>query len=170
MNVLYVLRHAKSSWDDEGLADHDRPLAPRGRRATTRLASHIRRLRIRPDVVLCSSATRARETLEGILDALEASDVVVDRDLCGASADLLLVRLRRLGNDVRSVMVIGHNPGLQDLITCIAGDGDDDAMLSVRQKFPTGALATLSFPTGGWERLARGAAYLETIVVPRGLE
>ncbi|MGH9229580.1 MAG: SixA phosphatase family protein [Acidimicrobiales bacterium] len=170
MNILYVLRHAKSNGDDSGMTDHDRPLAPRGRRATTRLADHVRRSRIQPDLVLCSSARRACETLERIHAALGAKHVVVEKKLYGASAAELLVRLRRVEDDVRSVLVVGHNPGLQDLVVTIAGDGDDDALLRVRRTFPTGALATLSFPAQGWNRLGPRSAHLETLVVPRDLE
>lgn len=170
MNVLYVLRHAKSSWADSGLTDHDRPLAPRGRRATTRLADHIRRRRIEPDLVLCSSATRAVETLDGISGALRANHVLVEKALYGASAADLLARLGRVEDDVRSVMVIGHNPGLQDLVVTLVGDGDDEAMAAVRRKLPTGALVTLSFPALGWNRLGPGSAHLESLVRPADLE
>ncbi len=170
MNILHVLRHAKSSWDDTALPDHDRPLTPRGRRATARVAEHLRRQRVQPDLVLCSTARRAYETLEGIVGALNAKEIIVDQTLYGASVSELLARLRRVGGDVRSVMVIGHNPGLHDLVVTLAGDGDDDALLTVRRKFPTGALATLSFPGLAWDRLGPGAAYLETLVLPRELE
>lgn len=170
MNVLYLLRHAKSSWVDSGLRDHDRPLAPRGRRATTRLAGHVRRRRIEPDLVLCSSARRAVETLDGIRGALHANHVIVEEALYGASAAQLLARLGRVDDDVRSVMVVGHNPGLEDLVVMLAGDGDDEAMAAVRRKLPTGALVTLSCPALGWNKLGPGGAHLESLVCPADLE
>lgn len=170
MNVLYVLRHAKSSWVDSGLTDHDRPLAPRGRRATTRLADHVRRRGIEPDLVLCSSARRAVETLDGIRGALRATRVMVEKTLYGASAAELLARLGRVEDDVHSVMLIGHNPGLQDLVVTLVGDGDDEAILAVRRKLPTGTLVTLSFPALAWNRLGPASAHLESLVRPADLD
>ena len=101
---------------------------------------------------------------------MDARHVVVDKDLYAASATALLGRFRGVGEDVRSVLVIGHNPGLQDLVAILAGDGDDDAMMRAREKFPTAALATLSFPAGAWDGLGPGRAHLESLVVPRHLD
>ena len=108
------------------------------------------------------------ETLDGISVALRAHHVMVENALYGASATELLTRLGRIDDDVHSVMVIGHNPGLQDLVVILVGDGDDEAMAAVRRKLPTGALVTLSFPALGWNRL--GGAHLESVVRPADLE
>src|SRR5919108_5777471 len=93
MHFIYLLRHAKSSWDT-GEPDHERPLAPRGRRAAKAMRRHLRAQRIEPELVLCSTARRARETLERIEPALGGSDVLVERELYGASRGELLERLR----------------------------------------------------------------------------
>ena len=168
VRTLYVLRHAKSSWKDP--ADHDRPLAPRGTRAVALLATHLRRTQ-QPDLVISSSARRAQDTLAGIVGSLgEGVRVLVEEDLYGAGASVLLTRLRAVDAKALSVMVIGHNPGLQDLTVALAGDGDDNAMLTVQRKFPTGALATLSFRGTAWSALGPGAAYLESVVLPRELQ
>jgi phosphohistidine phosphatase len=90
---LFLFRHAKSSWKDPGQADHDRPLAGRGRRAAKAVAGHMREERIEPELVLCSTARRARETLERIEPALGVADVRFEPALYGASAGALLERL-----------------------------------------------------------------------------
>ena len=167
MSQLFVLRHAKSSWDDPALGDHDRPLAPRGRRAAKAMAGHLRRERIAPDLVLCSSARRTRETLDLIAPALgDDVAVSVEADLYAASAGDLLERLRAVADDIESVMLIGHNPGLEQLALRLATSGDD--LPDMRRKFPTGALATLSF-AGGWRDLAPGSAELIDFVKPKQL-
>src|SRR5690348_2022253 len=137
---MYLLRHAKSSWDDPQLADHDRPLAPRGRRAATRMGGYLREEGIHPALVLCSSARRARETQRR---AAVGDDVRVEEGLYGASAQELLARLRRVPRGVESVMLIGHNPGMQDLALSLGRGGG--AIDEIGVKFPTGALATLVF-------------------------
>jgi phosphohistidine phosphatase len=166
---LHVLRHAKSSWDDPGLPDHLRPLAPRGRKAVKALARHMRATRIAPGLVLCSPATRAVQTWEGIAPGLPAGTPVdVDDALYGASAGDLLRRLRRLPPDVDSVLVVGHNPGLEDLTLGLVGAGDLALRRRLEEKFATGALATLDAP-GSWSDLRWGTATLLAFVAPREL-
>ncbi len=168
MRTLFLLRHAKSSWDDSTLADHDRPLAPRGRRAARRIADYFRSEAVRPALVLCSSARRARETLAEVRPALgEQAEVRVTDELYGADADEMLHRLRALGQDIASVMIVGHNPGLHDLALELAGDGDEAAIAQLHTKFPTGALATLQLGRTRWDELAPGQAYLASLVLPR---
>src|SRR5690348_13288349 len=123
---LFVLRHAKSSWDDAALADHERPLAPRGRRAAERIAEHLSRTHVEPELVLCSTATRARQTLDLVRPALGSPKVSLEDELYGASAGGLGARLRRVPDDVESVLLVGHNPGLQDLVLELASAGESD--------------------------------------------
>ena len=123
MKSLLLLRHAKSSWDEPGLADRDRPLAPRGRRAAKALAGHLGQEGVQPALVLCSSARRARETLERIAPALGEADVTIEDGLYGATEDDLLERLRAVPDSVPSAMLIGHNPAIQALALCLAGSG-----------------------------------------------
>src|SRR5437879_5489012 len=110
---LFILRHAKSSWDDPGLDDHDRPLAPRGRKAARLMADHVRASEIHPSLVLCSPAKRTRQTLDAVLPG---GKTVIEPALYGASAGSILARLRGVSNTTASVMVIGHNPAMQDLV------------------------------------------------------
>jgi len=166
---LYLLRHAKSRWDEAGADDHDRSLAPRGRRAAQLIGDHVRDAQIAPALVLCSSARRTQETLALIAPALGPTPLVrVERGLYGASAGELLRRVQDVSDAIRSVMVVGHNPGLEDLAATLAGAGVGDALDRMATKFPTGALATLTVPTA-WRDLAPGGAELTAYVVPRDL-
>jgi phosphohistidine phosphatase len=165
---LFILRHAKSSWDDPGLADHERPLAPRGRRAVEAIAAHVNAAGIAPELVLCSSARRTRETLEGVA---VGGEHVIESDLYGASCEEVLERLHRVPEEVGSVMLVGHNPTLQALVLRLSdGDAAADAshLAEVRRKFPTGALATLTFD-GTWEELSPRSARLASYVRPKSL-
>ena len=165
---LYLLRHAKSSWNVHGLADHDRPLAPRGRRAAKAIGGHIREHGIEPDLILCSTAARARETLERIEPPLDERGVRIETGLYGADAGMLLGRLQEIPAAVGSVMVIGHNPGLEQLALALVRPGP--AVRALEVKFPTGALATLAFQGSGWDVLGRGTAELIDFIRPRDLE
>jgi phosphohistidine phosphatase len=169
VRTLLLLRHAKSSWADPTVPDHDRRLAPRGVLAAGRVAAHLASEGIHPALVLCSSARRARETLEAIRPALgEDADVRVEGELYGADADDLLRRINAVDAHIRSMMVIGHNPGLEDLALDLAGDGTEAALTRLRRKLPTGALATLDVPSS-WARLSAGGACLTSLVLPRDL-
>jgi phosphohistidine phosphatase len=167
---LFVLRHAKSSWDDPGLEDHERPLAPRGRRAVKALAEHFRTEGIEPGLILCSGAVRTTETLAGI--GLQGETLIED-DLYAASPGQLLERMQRLPDDLGSAMVIGHNPAMQVLVLRLAASGaaaelDGSGFLEIQRKFPTGALATLAFE-GPWKELGPGRARLTAYVRPKQL-
>jgi phosphohistidine phosphatase len=166
---LFVLRHAKSSWDDPGLDDHERPLAPRGRQAVKVVGEHLRKAGIRPALVLCSSSRRTRETLAGVSPG---GETLIEPGLYGASAQDVLDRLRRVRDDVESVMVIGHNPALQILVLRLAVNGasvpDGSDLAAIQQKFPTGALATLTLECR-WSELAPGSARLAGYVSPKAI-
>lgn len=165
---LFVLRHAKSSWDDPGLADHDRPLAPRGRRAVEAIAAYVKQEGITPELVLCSSARRTRETLEGVA---VGGEHMIESELYGANCQEVLERLHRVPEEIGSVMLVGHNPTLQALVLRLAnGDGATDGsdLDEVRRKFPTGALATLTFD-GAWTGLSPRSARLAAYVRPKSL-
>ena len=120
--------------------------------------------------MLCSSARRARDTLEALKPALgHHLDVHIDDDLYGADARMLLGRLRGVGHDIASVMIVGHNPGLHDLAVELTGDGDKAAITQLHTKFPTGALATLDLGGASWDHLGPSQAYLVSLVLPRQL-
>lgn len=167
---LFVLRHAKSSWDDPALQDHERPLAPRGRRAVELLANHVQANGIEPDLVLCSSSRRTRETLEGVAPVGERS---IEQELYSANTEDWIERLRRVPDSVDSVMVLGHNPALQALILRLSADDEptEDGrsyLDEVEGKFPTGALATLTIDCS-WRDVGPGCARLAAYVRPKQL-
>jgi phosphohistidine phosphatase len=165
---VLLLRHGKSSWKDPALADHDRPLAGRGRRAAKTIARHMRDQQIQPELVLCSTARRAQETYELVEPGLGQPAVRLERALYAASSSELLTRLRRLPNGVESVLVIGHNPGLQQLALALTRPSPLRAALAA--KYPTAALASLALADESWGRLEPGAAELDGFVRPRDLK
>src|SRR3990172_10772601 len=133
---LWLLRHAKSSWADPSAQDEDRPLAPRGERAAARMGEHLGALDIRPELVLCSSALRARQTLARVLPGLgTALEVRIEQTMYTFDADVLLERLRDVSPEVSSVLLVGHNPALQDLAVRLADRSDRLDELAL--KFPT---------------------------------
>jgi phosphohistidine phosphatase len=153
---MYVLRHAKSSWDDAALSDYDRPLATRGVRDGKRLARHFAEAGIRPDVVLCSSARRAQQTLAFIASSLGAPSVRMLDELYGADVADVIALIQDLDDKVTSVLVIGHNPCLAELA-------------QADEKFPTGALATLRWEAERWEDVRPGEAEVVGLVTPKDL-
>ena len=168
MHTLYLLRHAKSSWSDPTLPDHERPLASRGRRDAKRIAEHLVRLGIEPELVLCSSARRTRETLELLRTALGPTPTIrLEKELYAAPSDRLLERIRALPEAVSSVMLIGHNPGLQQLAVVLVSPGAELERLDA--KFPTAALATLTLANTSWSQLCHSDAVLAAYVVPKQL-
>jgi len=170
--TLYLLRHAKSSWEDPGLADFDRPLAPRGRRAGATIAGHLRERAVSPELVLCSPALRTRQTLELVatgFDPGSGATVELEPSLYGASAEDLLAALREVPDDVGSVLLVAHQPGIQDLALLLTAAGAGAELERLRAKYPTAALATFSVP-GPWRRLEAGSARLEGFVKPKEIE
>ena len=168
---LYVLRHAKSSWDSPELPDHDRPLSERGQRAVKLLARYVDEQEIRPDLILCSSARRTRETLEGVSPQGTA---LIEHRLYAASCDDLLRRLRELPDELSSVMLVGHNPALQTLVVKLsAGEREGrpagaEGLEEIRHKLPTGALVTLEVQAP-WSELDYRSAEFVDYVRPKAL-
>ena len=145
MKTLLVLRHAKSSWDDPGLDDHERPLNKRGRRDAPRMGELVREYGLIPDVVISSDAVRARLTAEAVVEAARyAGEIQMDRNLYLAHpADILSV-LRTVRESAETVMIVGHNPGLEALVEQLTGEPQD---------LPTAALAQIRLPIDRWRDL-----------------
>ena len=165
---MFLMRHAKSSWDDPQLADQDRPLTSRGRKAAARMGEYMRDAGLRPSIVLCTSALRARQTLELLRPALpKETTVKVEPRLYTAGSKELQTRIRRLSPAATSVLVIGHNPAIQDLVLGLAWKSPK--LKAIRNKFPTAALAVLDAPIDEWRQLVSEEASLVDFVTPRGL-
>lgn len=170
MKTIYLLRHAKSSWKDTGLPDIDRPLNKRGKQAAEAMADYMNRGKMRPDLILCSAAKRTRATLERLIRKLGPDiPVVVDEAFYHAEAGELLRRLQGLEPGVRSVMIVGHNPTIEDLAHRLAGGGDKNALQRMAVKFPTAALAVLSADIMDWRDLRPGDARLDSFTCARDL-
>ncbi len=168
------MRHAKSSWDDPALDDFDRPLGARGRKAARRMGGYIERRGLAPDLVVCSAARRAQETWKLARESIDGEiRSSAARDLYLASSDRLLRAVRRVPDGVGRLLVIAHNPGIQELAVRLAADADaDDGRADgpsgeMRAKFPTAALAVLSVDARSWSEAAPARARLVDFAVPR---
>jgi phosphohistidine phosphatase len=174
MLTLSLLRHAKSSWDEPALDDYDRPLAKRGKKAAPEIGAALAAMGLRPDLVLCSGAVRARETLDLVLSKLggPAPEIVYDEALYMATPAGLLARLRKVAaraDAPRHVMLVGHNPGLEELALMLVGSGGADDRARMAEKFPTAALAVIAFNTESWAKVRPGAGRLEHFITPKRL-
>lgn len=166
--TLCLLRHAKSSWADPALDDFDRPLNQRGRTSMALLGLYIDEKKIRPDGILCSSAQRTRETLGLLLPWLRGdASMRIERVLYLASADELLSRIRQVEDGVSCLLMIGHNPGLEELAGRLAGGGDIFASTAMQEKFPTAALAVLDFDAARWADIEPGKGALRAFATPK---
>ena len=166
---LVLLRHAKSAWPD-GVPDHERPLAPRGCRDAPAAGRWLRKSGLVPDRVLCSTAQRARETWQLAEEKLGAHpQTVFEQRVYGATSADLLDLARHAPAGVATLMIVGHDPAMQELTLDLAsaqpGDEGLEAVSRVRVKFPTAAVAVLAF-TGTWPKLAPGQARLADFAVP----
>jgi phosphohistidine phosphatase len=172
MRQLLLLRHAKSAWNDAALSDHARPLDAAGRAAAASMRRAMHTLGLAPDLVLVSTARRTQETLEA-LEPWDESPLIEPMDaLYLATAPQLLGVLRGMAETVRSIMLVGHNPGLHDLALTLAGP---HAMSSNRhitrplaEGFPAGALAEFTVASH-WRDLAAGGGRLVRFLAPRDL-
>lgn len=172
MHQLLLLRHANSSRDDPELADHERPLSSKGRRAAAAMRQAMRDLGLQPDIVLVSSSRRTMETLES-LEPWDETPLVEPMDsLYMASAKQMLKILRALSETARSVMVIGHNPGMHELALLLVGGReavrDTPHAGRLADGFPTAAVAEFAL-SGSWHALAPGGARLMRVLAPRDL-
>ena len=168
MKTLYVLRHAKSDWGDASLRDFDRPLNERGRKAAKALGKELRKRDLKPDLVLASPALRANQTLQRVQDGYgTAFDVTEDERIYLADADALVDAIRHVPDDSKRLMIVGHNPGLQELVLALAepsGLRDEAA-----EKFSTATLAEIRFNVESWPDISPGAGVLQILLRPRDL-
>lgn len=166
MKTLYLLRHAKSSWKDARLDDHERPLNRRGREVAKTMAEYLRRAKVAPEIVLCSTAMRAKQTLDPIAKRIKPPKVVFERGIYEVPERKLWRYLWALPEDASSALVIGHNPGLHALALAL-GDAEAHKHLPpLGGKFPTGALVSFSFD-GVWKELRPHSAHLLSFTRPK---
>ena len=169
MKTLTLVRHAKSEWDDGDQRDIDRSLNERGRRAARTVGAWLKRQDWRFDAAVASPAVRVVETL-GELRAASALalDARVDRRIYLASAATLMEVVAETDDAASSLLLAGHNPGLEDLVLALCGGGE--GLADVAEKFPTVSVARLSLPIDRWSEVAEGQGTLERFVRPRDLD
>jgi phosphohistidine phosphatase len=168
MHQLLLLRHAKAARDLPDVADRDRPLTTRGRRDTMDLRAAMRNFGLAPDLVLVSPSKRTMETLDGLEPWDDTPLIEPVEQLYLADARQLLEILQDVAETVRSVLLIGHNPGLHDLAVRLAGAPGTEPAQRIAGKFPTASLAEFSV-TGPWHALKPGSARLVRFLSPQAL-
>lgn len=163
MKTLLVLRHAKSSWADNTLSDHDRPLKGRGKRDAPRMGRLIREEGLVPDLIISSSARRAYSTAQLLADECGyESEIEVTRDFYHAAPETYLEYVAFLPEDVNVVMVVGHNPGVEDLV---------EEFSDSWQRMPTAALAVIQLDVTRWGDLtSETEGRLVNLWIPRELD
>ncbi|MGA7674458.1 MAG: histidine phosphatase family protein [Rhizomicrobium sp.] len=175
MKRLFLLRHAKAERDHPGLDDEARALAPRGREDAARIGRFLREEIYVPDLVLCSTAVRTRQTLELLLPELGMRPALQYLDeLYLARPDTILSVIRQVRDGAGSLMIVGHNPGLADCAHALTREPDDRKMrrryLTMAEKFSTGSLAILDFEIAQWHGVDAGCGDLELFVRPKDLQ
>ena len=167
---LLLYRHAKSDWGDPALDDIDRTLNSRGRAAARAMAAYVAKENLLPDLILCSTAQRTRETLAKLMPHLNREcEVRLRRDLYWQGEDSYQTIIRGNGGTARTLMVIGHNPAMHDLFTMLATGGDPLALERLTAKFPTAALAVMSSEATSWRDIAVSGATVTDRALPRDL-
>ena len=172
MLTLSLLRHAKSSWSDPELEDHERPLAKRGAKAVPAVAKFMRHEKLRPQLVLCSDAMRTRATLALLIAELgpPTPQIVYENALYLASPETIRAAIAQIDTGETHVLVVGHNPGLHALALELVGEGDRKMLGILAREFPTGALAVFSFDIASWKDLKGASGHLEHFTTPRRLD
>lgn len=168
---LLLMRHAKSSWDSPEAADHDRPLNARGRAAVPAMGAFMAERGLAPSRILCSAARRARETLALLLPDL-AGDIAIsitDR-LYQSDAPGYLTAVRAFGGTDLTVLVIGHNPAMEDFAQVLAPVGDAAGLAAIKDKYPTGGLAVIGFDLAHWRDVGPGEGRLISFHTPKTID
>ena len=173
MKTLYILRHAKSDQGDGSIKDHDRPLNARGREAAPKMGAYMKAKGYKPSLILCSTATRTVETCNLVRPSLGDMTVMFEEGLYLAEARSILARVQRLDDGVGSVMVIGHNPGLEQLANGLSASPksvpEEKLHRRMREKFSTCSFVVIEFAVSAWRDLKAQGGVLKDFMRPRDL-
>lgn len=168
---LILLRHAKSAWDNPSVADFDRPLSSRGRKAAPVVGAWLARRGLVPGLVLCSSARRAAETLDLASAGWQTKPTVRKlKTLYLAMPREMLRRLQAVGREPDVVMLVGHNPGIADLANWLCSQGKAEHRANLARKFPTGAVAVIDFDVEDWAEVDAETGTLVEFATPKQIE
>ncbi|HYJ83832.1 MAG TPA: histidine phosphatase family protein [Allosphingosinicella sp.] len=170
MKTLTLLRHAKSDWDDPVSRDFDRPLNPRGRKAARAVAREMKARGLAFDLVLASPARRVIETLEEVEPVYGALRPDYDRRLYLASTATLLEIVRAAPDPVGRLLLVGHNPGLEELALALSSRDEAGLRGEVEVKYPTGTLAEIELPAQRWAEVAGRSGRIVRFIRPRDLD
>jgi phosphohistidine phosphatase len=171
LKTLTLLRHAKSGWDDPVTRDFDRPLNDKGKRAAHSVGRHMRELGLEFDHIVASPAVRVGETLAAVAAGYGRTLAPVwERRIYLASAATLLDVVHELPGDANRVLLVGHNPGLEDLVLMLVPETADGLRTLVEEKYPTAAVAEMTLAIDGWDDVRTGVAALCRYVRPRDLD
>lgn len=165
---LLLLRHSKAGWPP-ATHDAERPLAKRGQAAAPLIGQYMKDHGLEPDLVLVSSSRRTRETWDLIRPIMGDIETRFDGRIYEAPVGRLVSVLQEVGPNVGTVLMIGHNPGCEDLAAYLTGDGDRDSILRLGHKFPTSGLAVIDLPHEAWSEIKRRTGHLERFVTPKSL-
>jgi phosphohistidine phosphatase len=165
MRRLILFRHAKSDWPG-GLADHERPLGPRGRKDAPRMGEELARDGLRPDLAIVSTAVRTRETWDLAAPFLDDVPVRFERRLYEAAPEAILSVIRGVADSVATLLVLGHNPGLEMTASFLVSEGPRRLRDRLGEKFPTAAIAVIRFSEGGWRDIGQGSGELARFLTP----
>lgn len=171
MLTLMLLRHAKSDWSETGTADFQRGLAPRGQRAAPEMGRYMAAQKLLPDMVLCSPAKRALETWRLVAPHLKSKPrLVTDEALYDfGDGENLLRALQRQGGKAESVLIVAHNPALEGLAQRLSSKGNQAMRAQLEKKFPTAALAVITFAASDWSEVSEGTGTLQRFVRPKDI-
>lgn len=168
MKRLILLRHAKSDWSDAFLSDHDRPLNKRGQRTAAQIGNYFQLEEITPDHVFCSTAKRAQETLERLQQtALSDFPVSFLAELYGAGVQTLVSLVQDHGAPYDTVMLVGHNPCIEDAAIALTGRDDSGLLPTLYQKVPTGSLIVLDFDVKSFAHISLKSGSLKQFFRPK---
>jgi phosphohistidine phosphatase len=171
LKTLTLLRHAKSGWDDPVTRDFDRPLNAKGKRAAQTVGRNLRDLGLEFDHIVASPAIRVGETLDAVTAGYGRKLAPVwERRIYLASAATLLDVVHELPADADRVLLVGHNPGLEDLVLMLVPETADGLRALVEAKYPTATLAEMTLEIAGWDAATAGTASLTRFVRPRDLD
>ncbi|MCD2316408.1 histidine phosphatase family protein [Sphingomonas sp. IC-11] len=171
MKTLTLLRHAKSGWDDTVARDFDRPLNAKGRKAAQVVGAHLRRLGLRYDHIVASPAERVVQTIAEVATGYGAAiEPAWDKRLYLASSATLLDVARESPADAGHLLMIGHNPGLEDFVLLLMGGGDPSLVREAELKYPTATVAELTFDVDDWASIAPASGTLTRFIRPRDLD